>query len=254
MFKNCLKTTMILSLIAVFSISCNQSSSKKDDDSDSTKGNSQIKEPVANMTAVCLWSSVTLRETPQIKGKYKNAIYLGEKATYMGEKVTDSVDAKNKKEFVKIKLTDGTQGWVQSNMVAIGGKAYAIKEKTKLYKRPDILSVGKEEFDKMQFVVSTEEQGDWIKIKGKQKSDKWFKEGWVKLDRLAGDEIDVTVAVLAERALLKDTEDKRLEALKEITGNPDFSNSIFISDVRALSEGQNTPIQEQQSTDYIQGD
>jgi hypothetical protein len=193
-----------------------------------------------------------LREAPQLKGKYKNTIYLGEKATYLGETITDSSDAKNKRDFIKIKLTDGTQGWVQANMMAVGAKPYVIKEKTKLYKRPDILSVGKDEFDKMQFVVVTEEQGEWAKIKGKKKTDTWFKEGWIKLDRLAENEIDVTVAILTERALLKETDDKKLEALKEITDNADFSSSIFIADVRSMIEEYNTPVET--PTEYIEGD
>jgi hypothetical protein len=258
MLVNYLKTTLFISLIAIFSLSCKSGGTKAGDENDSTKVTNNGSNPAADVSAVCLWSSVTLRETPQMKGKYKNVIYLGEKAKFLGQTVTDSSDKKNKRDFIKIKLTDGKEGWVQSNMMAVGGKAYAIKDKTKLYKRPDILSVGKDEFDKMQFVVVTEEQGEWAKIKGKKKTDTWFKEGWVKLDKLAGDDVDVTVSIQTEMALMKETVDKKLEALKEITDNADFSTSIFISDVRAIAEGSSTSgdnkTNDQPPSDYIEGE
>jgi hypothetical protein len=252
MQKKYLIAILFVSLMAIFSFACNQGDNNaEEDDSDTLEETEQIEKPVEDSPAICLWSSVTLRETPQLKGKYKNIIYLGEKASYLGETVSDSADKKNPREFIKIKLTDGTQGWVQANMMAINAKSYALREKTKLYKRPDILSVGKDEFDKMQFVVVTEEQEDWVKVKGKKKTDGWFKEGWIKADRLSSSEIDVTVSILAERALLKADDDKRKEALNEILSNPDFSSSIFMNDIRAMVEAYNEP---QESEEYYEGD
>jgi hypothetical protein len=257
MITNYLKTILFISLISLLSFACNNGSSKDGKDGDSTVTADDVKNAPADVSAICLWSSLTLRETPDAKGKYKNTMYLGEKAIYMGQKVTDSTDKKSPKEYVKVKLTDGSQGWVQSTFVAIGAKTYVLRDKTKLYKRPDILSAGKDEFDKMQFVVVTEEQGEWVKIKGKKTADKWFKDGWVKSDRLVDSEVDVTVAILCERALLKDTQEKKIEALKEIVDNTDFSASMFINDVRTIldslsnpsTSGDNQPVEE-----YYEGD
>ncbi len=189
----------------------------------------------ADVIAICLWSSVSLKETPSLKGKYKNIMYLGEKAVFMGETVTDSADKKNIRDFIKIKLTDGTLGWVQANMMSVGTKPFVLKEKSKIYKRPDILSAGKDEFERMQFVVITENQGEWAKIKGKKKTDTWFKDGWIKTEKLIDSEVDISVAILVERALLKEDSEQKMEALQEILDNPDLSASIFIEDVQALT-------------------
>ena len=139
--------------------------------------------------------------------------------------------------------------------MAVDAQPYAVKETTKLYKRPDILSAGKDEFEIMQFVVVLEEQDDWVKIKGKRRLDGWFKEGWVKKDRLTNNEIDITVAVLAERAMSKEGKEKKLEALNDILENPDLSSSIFAGDVRALVEkltspSEDEPVEEEVSEDY----
>jgi len=85
-------------------------------------------------------------------------------------------------------------------------------------------------------VVVLEEKDGWAKIKGKKRTDSWFKDGWVKLDNLTNSEADITVVILTERALLKDTPEKQKEALNEIIGNSDLSSSIFISNVSTLIE------------------
>jgi hypothetical protein len=256
MLMNYLKSILFILMISFFSFGCGSGSSGGGDDNDSTL--SEVKNAPADETAICLWSSLSLRENPNTKGKYKSTIYMGEKAIFLKETETDSSNGKNKVEYIKIKLTDGSQGWVQSNMMAVGAKSYALKEKTKLYKRPDILSAGKDEFDKMQFVVTTEDQGDWVKIKGKKRIDKWFKEGWIKKDRLSDVESDVTVAILVERAMLKETNDKKIEALNEIIANTDLSSSSFISDVQALIDGFNSstevPGTNNELEEYHEGD
>jgi len=256
MLMNYLKLILFISIVSVFA--CGSDASKEGDENDSTAVLDELKNAPADETAICLWSSLTLKETPSAKGKYKSSIYLGEKTIFLKETAVDSSDKKNPREYIKIKLTDGSQGWVQSNMMAVGAKAYALKEKTKLYKRPDILSAGKDEFDKMQFIVSIEGQGEWVKVKGKKRTDKWFKEGWIKLDRLSETEADVTVAILVERALSKETNDKKLEALNEITTNSDLSSSSFISDVQSLIDGFNSdnadPANTNQVEEYYEGD
>jgi len=257
MLMNYFKSILLISSISVLTFSCGSDSTKDGDGDDSTAALTEIKNAPADETAICLWSSLILRESPDAKGKYKSTIYLGEKTIFLKETVIDSTDKKNKKEYIKIKLTDGSQGWVQSNFMAVGSKAYALKEKTKLYKRPDILSAGKDEFDRMQFVVAVEDQGDWIKVKGKKTTGKWFTEGWIKSDKLTAAETDVTVAILVERAKSKETKEKKLEALNEISSNSDLSSSVFIGDVQnmiqEINENGNNPANEEVE-EYYEGD
>jgi hypothetical protein len=252
MRKTNFKILLFVLLTVLFPFSCGLGSGNEDgNENDSISEEGENGESLADATTICIWSSVTVKETPEQKGKYKNTIYLGEKTQFLGKTQTDSSDKKNVRDYIRIRLTDGTEGWVQANLMSIGGKPYAVKETTKLYKRPDILSVGKDEFEKMQFVIAIDGQEEWVKVKGKKKTDSWFKEGWVKLDRLTEIEVDITVAILAERALSKETDEKKLEALKEITDNTDLSTSIFIFDVRAMVEEYNTP---EEPTEYIEGD
>ncbi|NJO92108.1 MAG: hypothetical protein HC831_26405, partial [Chloroflexia bacterium] len=232
-----LRTFFLLFVFALFIAACggettneNETDSETDVDTEQEIDNAKQSDEAP---IICLWSAVSIRETPDAKGKWKTTIYMGEKGTYLGETVSDTVP-KKPVEYVKIKLTDGTAGWVEKRFMAIDAEPYALKESSKLYGRPDILSAGKDEFGKMQYVVAIEEQDEWVKVKGVKKEIGWYKEGWVKKDHLTSDEIDVTVAVLAYRAMGKKEDKDKLEALNEILENTDLSSSQFFSDVRAL--------------------
>ena len=243
MLMNNLKTFILLFIFAIFISACGEDTENTSDtDTDNDIENAEVAE---DAKVICMWGAVSLKKTPEAKGKYVTAIYLGETAKYLGETVTDSTNKKRIRDFLKVELTDGTKGWVQANLMAVDAEPFAVKEKSKLYKRPDILSAGKDEFEKMQFVVVVETQDDWVKVRGKKRANQYLTTGWVKSNHLTGDKIDITVAILTERALSKGDNEKKLEALNEILENTDFSSSIFSGDVRSLVDELSTPAVEE---------
>ena len=186
---------------------------------------------VEDVPAVCVWNKLSVRETPGAKGKYKTTIYLGEKVTYKGETVKDT-SSKKGVEYLKIELADGTIGWADKRFLAVNSNSFVFVQGSKVYKRPDILTATSKKFDKMQFVAVTETKDEWSKIKGIAAGDKWFSEGWVKTDNLTDSEIDVSVAILAQRALQGSDKDKKIKALNEIVDNADLKASIFIDNIK----------------------
>lgn len=247
-----LRIRFLLPLIAVFLFSCGEDEAENDAQYDSTKvvvDENNIEDvEKKEVSIVCMWGAVSLKETPTTKGKYITTIYLGEVASTFGEIVTDSSTSKVR-DFVKIKLGDGTEGWIQENLMAIDATSHVIKSNTKLYKRPDILTAGTKEFDRMQFVAVTEMQEGWMKVKGKKQGAGWFSEGWVKSSNLTSLDLDVAVAVLANRAMGIGDKDKKIDALKEIVENSDFASSQFIIDVEEMIE--NLSIEEAESDSGI---
>ncbi len=247
MFMSNLRTFFLLFVFALFIAACGgETTDENETDTDTDVDTEQDVDNVEQneeAPIICLWSAVSIRETPDTKGKWKTTIYLGEKGTYLGETVSDTVP-KKPVEYAKIRLTDGTTGWIEKRFMAIDAEPYALRESSKLYKRPDILSAGKDEFDKMQYVVVLEEQEDWVKVKGLKKEVGWYREGWVKKDHLTADEIDVTVAVLAYRAMGKKENKDKLEALNEILENTDLSSSQFFSEIRSLVDELSMPSEE----------
>lgn len=238
MLVKTLKTSLFAVAIAAFLYSCGTEGDKESTNTDETaineEENSVESEPVEEVAPIiCLWSKVSVKKEPKLKGKWLTTMNLGETATYQGISRTDTT-VKKGKEYAKIELIDGKTGWVEQRFFAIDAKPSVIKDVSKIYDRPDILSGGKKDFDKMQFVVVTEEKGEWMKVKGKRAKDTWFAEGWVKANHLTDNNLDVSVAILASRAMTIADKDKKIEALNEIIDNSDFSSSIFIKDISSV--------------------
>ena len=248
-----IKIWLLLPIFALFVFSCGDDETEADAEYDSTM---VVEEDYVEegeyldevVSIVCMWKAVSLKETPNSKGKYITTIYLGEVATTNSEIVTDSSTSKVR-DYVKITLRDGTEGWIQENLMAINAEPYVVKSKTKVYKRPDILTAGKKDFDIMQFVVVTESQDDWSKVKGKRKADGWFTEGWVKSTHLTSSEIDINVAVLAERAMNISDKEKKMDALNEIIDNSDLAGSQFIYDLKEIVENLEMESLEEEPSD-----
>ncbi len=240
------KLLVVMGLI-MFVASCGDDTDDKKSKNDTPATNEQ--EGVAAVDAskdeelpvVCLWSAVSVRKEPNAKGKYMTTLYLGEEATFLGEKQEDDSNPKKPVEYVKVRLADGKEGWMASRFVAINGVSHVLTGSSKLYKRPDILSAGKNEFDRLQYVVVLEEKDDWARVKGIDRASKWFRSGWVKKDKLTDNKIDITVAILFARALGKKNAEKKIEALQDIVDNSDLASSMFISNVKSKIESLNMP-------------
>jgi len=211
---------------------------KNSDEQEIVDNNEDTQNKTEELPAVCIWNKLSVRETPQTKGKYKTAIYLGEKITYKGNTEIDSTSKKNI-EFIQIELADGTLGWSDKRFIGIDATSYALIKDTKLYKRPDILTATTKTYNKLQFLIVFEEKNEWVKVKLKGSKENWFSEGWIKKDNLTDSEIDVSVAILASRAIAISNKDKKNEALNEIVNNPDLQSSIFISQLKDLIEENN---------------
>ena len=253
MITKSLKLNLLILSFALFLYSCgDESNSSTDATNKDINTEDVVVKEVTEQPIVCMWSKLSLKESPTSKGKWLTTIYLGETATYKGVTEKDTTVSKGK-EYAQIELVDGTKGWVDVRFIAIDAKPYVIKGVSKLYKRPDILTGTKKEYAKMQFVVVLEEKGEWMKVKGKRAEDSWFSEGWVKANHLTNTGIDISVAILASRAMAISDTEKRVEALNEIIDNSDFSGSSFIKDISSivfdLTEEQ-APVEEEATEDY----
>ncbi len=244
---NQLTKVLVLMGLLTFMASCgddtgnNNSGDNSATNDASTDNEEQLAATNEEVPVVCLWSAVSLRKEPKAKGKYITTLYLGENATFLGEKTEDDSNAKKPVEYIKVRLADGKEGWMASRFMAINGVSHVFTGNSKLYKRPDILASGKDEFDRLQYVVVLEEKDDWVRVKGIDKSVNWFRSGWVKKDKLTDNQVDVTVAILYARALGKKDTEKQVIALQEIVDNSDLASSMFISNVKSKIESLNMP-------------
>lgn len=194
--------------------------------------------------AVCIWDNASLKETPEDNGKWLCAISIGEIVNYQdSEKEVNN--GKKTVKYLKVKLKDGKEGWVQSDFIVLNSKPAAITEDVEIYSRPDLLNKTKKLFNKMDIVAVKSENGDFIEVTGKRKTGKWIESGWLKTRSLSYSQEDIAVAKFANKAFEIKDPVQREKAIKEIIDNADLKGSVFIS---ALSKPE---VKMEEKTDSI---
>ena len=171
--------------------------------------------------AICLWGVAGMREDAGRSGNandYLTSIYFGEKVELLGE--SKEVEREHR-TYIKIRLSDGQEGWVHQYLFAENSTLGAITQEAKIYRRPDLMTLKDDVFEVGEIVAASQQKDDWIKVSGKEKR----KSGWIKGS-------SVTVAVLYQRALQISNPRRQLKELLSIVNNPDYANSLFIDKVK----------------------
>jgi len=186
--------------------------------------------------AICLWKELSLRETAGADGKWLTSALLGEKMDYTGN--SETLEEKGKEiTYHQVRLGDGTQGWVRSEFVALNALSGTFTAKSKIYKRPDILTATDNEFDEMDFVAVLSEKDGWYEVKGKRPADKWFVSGYVKSENVSTEEVDVAFSVLYQKAMAKEDETEQQEALAALLEEGSLKQSVFAPQLKEQLEG-----------------
>jgi hypothetical protein len=178
--------------------------------------------------AVCIWDQLSVRQEANEKSKWLTSVSLGEKVIFLNESIVDSV---SKKQYVKIKLSDNTEGWSLAEFMVTNGRPAVFLGETEFYKRPDLMTRSGSSFKAMDIVAIASEQDGWYEVKGKRADGKYISAGWIKPENVSLKDADIAVAKYAATAMSKNGEEK-LKALKGIIENADFSGSYFIPVLR----------------------
>lgn len=207
--------------------------------SSSSASEAPAEEGEAINSAVCVWDKAVVREAPEEKGKYITSVNLAEKVTLLNESKVDESGSK-KREYLKVKLMDGKEGWMAKDFIAANAKAGVLVNNVEIYARPDLLAKTNKAFKRMDVVGVSECQNDWCKITGKRSGGSWIDQGWVKTGDLSYDEKDIAVAIYGKQALGQKPE-KQVEELQKLIDNKDFQGSVFITDLRTEVDSRVVP-------------
>ena len=181
--------------------------------------------------AVCVWDKISVRATPEKKGKWVAALSLGESVTFLHDKKTDPHDDDN--TYIKVRLTGGQEGWVRQDFVVADAKAGVFVRETNMYQRPDLLTKTDKVCDPMDIMAITEVQDEWLKVRGKRVQGKWLEEGWVKADNISERTIDIAVAKFGQAALALEDKEEKAAALQEIIDNGDLQQAVFFPMIKS---------------------
>lgn len=215
---------LCFAILAIGLLSCSGTENKEKEEQSTVQ-----EETLKKVDAVSIWDGISVREEPTSDGKWISSISLGEKVLMTGKTAVDS--SEDNREYVEIKLGDDKQGWVVSDFVEEGTAVTAIRE-AQIFKRPDLLTKSDKSFSAMDVLVLMETKDEWVEVKGKSQGETWFWSGWVKRTDLSDNEVDIAVAVYAQKAMEIEDEEKRSEAIQEILENESFTSSQFMVDLK----------------------
>lgn len=172
---------------------------------------------------VCIWDGSIVRETPLKNGKILSTMSLGETVIDLDSSSTDIND--KKREYYKVRLSDGKEGWTPSYGAVKNATAAVFKTNASLYKRPDLLTITETRFGPMEFVAISSSVEDWVEVTSEQKK----KCGWVKKDAITKTREDIATAVLINKKLSSDDGLSNSDKIKTLITDAPYPGSIFIT-------------------------
>ena len=180
--------------------------------------------------AVCIWNKASLRNGPTSASKWLSSMNLGERVTYMGVSEIDSTDKKKERQYHKIRLSDGKEGWASEYVIAIDARSAVVTAEVTMHKRPDLVTFTDKKFQPMEFVAVLQSENEWLEVTGAEKK----KSGWIKDGYVSYKDEDIALALLANQALQQDDTEAQKVRISELVKNPAFSNSVFIPELNKI--------------------
>lgn len=221
-----MKKLILVSAVFILLFSACKESSTKDESATATDSVAGEEGPSKSLITFCVWNELGVRETPDEKGKYLTSIYLGEKLTLVGDTASEKSGTK-RNHYHKVQLSDGKQGWVRDEFIAIDAIPAAFITVTNLCKRPDLATVTDKNFKYMDFVAARPASDSWVEVTGKRSGDKWFSTGYVKSEALTFKPLEVEFAVLNRRAEEADNQKLKETLYGQLSNESVFGQSDF---------------------------
>lgn len=172
---------------------------------------------------ICVVADASIRAEAGKNGKWLSSLAMGETVILQGNPVKDPKDPNN--QYIKVKLSDGTQGFISTWCLVQGAFVAVIQKQTKIYKRPDLLADANTNFEMMNIVAVDSEKGDWIRATGENKA----KSGWIDKNAIRKAKEDIITAVMIRKAIKgKENTMTREEMEKIVAGLPYPANYFAV--------------------------
>lgn len=186
----------------------------------------------AGNTALSTWEGHSLKKEPA--GKWAASITFGEEMTLLGE--TETAE-KDKREYEKVRLLDGKEGWVRGDLIAKGSKLAALKADAQIYKRPSISNITDNMVKMGELVVIMQEVDEFSEFVSRNDASNKRKSGWLLGSKaLTTNETDIAASVMLGKAMAEKNPINRKKKLEQMVNNEMFSGSIFISQAQTMLE------------------
>jgi hypothetical protein len=163
----------------------------------------------------------SIRTEPNQNSKWLSSLSVGETAIIEGNPRKDPKDPQI--EYVKVKLSDGTEGFVSTWCLVQGAYVAVVHRTAKIYKRPDLLADSNSSFEMLNIVAVDDEKASWIRATGENRT----KSGWIERVATRKAKEDIVTAVLLNKAMHGKEKTMTRAELEKIVAAMPFPNNYF---------------------------
>lgn len=183
-------------------------------------------------TALSVWDGHSIRTESGNGGKWLASVSFGEEMTLLGEQESSE---KTKKDYEKVRLLDGKEGWIRNDLIHKGGELAAVKSESQIYKRPAISNITDDVIGAAEIVVIKQKKDEFSEFIGKNNKAGKRKRGWVLgKSALTSNETDVAAAIMLSKAQSEGNPIKRKKKLEQIINSDIYSGSAFVAVAQAM--------------------
>lgn len=172
------------------------------------------------------YEKVSIRETPAKDGKYRTAVYLGEKLVFLDSLATDNSGDKPI-NYALVQLSDNTSGWIQQNLLAIDKEVGVAVDNLTVHSRPDMVNTTTKQFVPMDFLVIEDTNGNWKKVSGRTGEKNTMQSGWIFSDGINSEEATIKEALVFSKTIKEEDSDQKTEILSTLHENALYRQSPF---------------------------
>ncbi len=172
----------------------------------------------------------SIRAEANQTSKWLSSLSVGETVILASGPKKDPKDPKI--EYVKVKLSDGTEGFVSTWCLVQGAYVAVVHRTVKIYKRPDLLADSNSAFEMLNIVAVDEEKGTWIRATGENRT----KAGWIERVATRKAKEDIVTAVLLNKALHGKEKTMTHEEMEKIVSGLPFPNNYNYFAVKILQK------------------
>lgn len=215
--------TLIFLTAATVMISCKGKQEAEEQEETAVKTTDSI--PAVNVYDYSTYGLPVLEDYYDSKSRL-TFLRVGESVISLGIRETDTI---NKKDYSKIRLSDGTVGWARSDYIIENAVAGAIIEPTPVYERPDILTKSsRKEYNGIDVVAVVGEKDDWYNVTGRNN----FNQGWIMKEYVSVSKEDVAMTILARKELYDSKGNIMDDKLNDFINNAPYPGSRIVTILR----------------------
>ncbi|MFW5775273.1 MAG: hypothetical protein ACOCW2_03190 [Chitinivibrionales bacterium] len=184
--------------------------------------------PKGGVESIVISESAPMYASASSAARQVATLSLGETVYWTQDSTMD--DQGDTTIFLQTVLSDGTTGWVPSRALIRNAQAAAVKQETRVYRRPDTLTLTDVRMPFMGMVAITDRTDGWMQVIGEGRDAR----GWIRQDVITEEKEEVATAIYTRQKIVQGRQENRSALLEDIIFNAPYADSYFIEQLRHM--------------------